>query len=51
MEVITQVGQWMANSFISIWNALGTWGVIGFTIIAIPLLRKVTNLLKQILQF
>lgn len=51
MEVITQVGEWMANAFIALWNAIGTWGVIGFTIIAIPIIRKVSNLLKQILQF
>lgn len=51
MEVITQTGQFMANSFIKVWEAIGTWGVIGVGIIAPVVLRKISGLLKQIFDF
>ena len=51
MEVITQVGEFMANSFVMLWQAIGTWGVIGVGIIAPVVLRKVGSLIKQIFQF
>lgn len=51
MQVIVQVGEFMANSFVKFWSAIGTWGVIGVGIVAPVVLRKVGNLIKQIFQF
>ena len=51
MAVITDIGEFMANSFSIIWNAMGTWGVIGVGIIGTVILRKIANLLKQVFQF
>lgn len=51
MEVIVQVGQFMADSFVMIWSAIGGWGIFGVAIIAPVVLRKVGNLIRQIFQF
>lgn len=51
MENITLVGQWLAQSFLKLWNAIGTWGVIGFGIIALPILYKLANIAKKIFNF
>ena len=51
MEVIVQTGEFMANSFIALWNAIGTWGVIGVGIVAPFILRKIGELIKRIFQF
>lgn len=51
MEPIVQVGQFLADSFLQLWTALGTWGVIGVGIIAPAVLYKVGNLVKKIFQF
>lgn len=51
MQAITQVGQWLANSFLALWDAFGTWGVIGFGIIALPILYKLANIAKKIFNF
>lgn len=51
MDVIVQAGQFMANSFIALWNAIGTWGVIGVSIVAPFVLRKIGELIKRIFQF
>ena len=51
MEVIVQAGEFMANSFIVLWNAIGTWGVIGVGIVAPFVLRKIGELIKRIFQF
>lgn len=51
MDVIVQIGEFMANSFIALWNAIGTWGVIGVGIVAPFVLRKIGELIKRIFQF
>lgn len=51
MDIIVQVGEFMANSFVKLWQAIGTWGVIGVGIVAPVVLRKVGNLISQIFQF
>lgn len=51
MDVIVQVGEFMANAFVSLWQMLGTWGVIGVGIIAPVVIRKIGELLKRIFQF
>lgn len=51
MEVITKVAQFMAQSFKSLWMALGTWGVIGVGIIGSFVLKKIANLMKMIFEF
>lgn len=50
MDVIVQVGDFFADSFLKIWTAIGTWGVIGVGIIAPTVLFKIGNLLKKIFQ-
>ena len=51
MDVIVQVGEFLANTFIKFWNAFGTWGVIGVCIIAPAIFVRIVNLLKKIFQF
>ena len=51
MESITLVGEFMANAFVQLWTAIGTWGVIGVGIIAPTVLRKIGGLVKKIFQF
>lgn len=51
MENITLVGEFMANSFLQLWSAIGTWGVIGVAIIAPVVFRKIADLIRRIFQF
>lgn len=51
MDVIVQTGEFMANSFVALWNAIGTWDVIGVGIVAPFILRKIGELIKRIFQF
>lgn len=51
MDVIVQAGEFMANAFVQMWNAIGTWGVIGVGIVAPVILRKIGSLIKKIFQF
>lgn len=50
MEPIVQTGQFMADSFLALWTAFGTWGVIGVGIIAPAVIYKVVSVLKRILK-
>lgn len=51
MDDILLVGEFFANAFTMLWNAIGTWGVIGVGIIAPAVLYKIGNLVKKIFQF
>ena len=51
MDVIVQVGEFLANSFVKLWSAFGTWGVIGVCIVIPPVLARIVNLIKKIFQF
>lgn len=51
MNVIVQVGEFLANQFVKLWSAFGMWGVIGVCIIFPPILARIVNLIKKILQF
>lgn len=50
MESITLIGEFLADSFLNLWTAIGTWGVIGVGIIAPVILQKVGNILKKVFQ-
>lgn len=39
---------WAVGSLGLLWSALGTWGVIGAFIIAMPILRKLASILKNL---
>lgn len=41
-------GDWAVKSFVSMWNEIGTWGIIGGFIISAGLFRKVVLLLKNL---
>lgn len=41
-------GDWSVKSFVSLWTAIGTWGIIGGFIISYGLLRKIVLLLKNL---
>lgn len=51
MDVIVQCGEFMANAFVAMWSAIGTWGVIGVGIIGTQVFYRIGNLLKKIFQF
>lgn len=39
---------WAVGCLGLLWSALGTWGVIGAFIIAMPILRKLASILKKL---
>lgn len=41
-------GDWSVKSFVAMWEAIGTWGIIGGFIISIGILRKVVSILKNL---
>lgn len=51
MDVIIQVGEFLADSFVKLWTAFGTWGVFGACIIVPAVIVRIANLLKRIFQF
>lgn len=51
MTVIVQIGEFIANSFVKLWTAFGTWGVLGVCIIFPVILSRIVNLIKKIFQF
>lgn len=51
MEVIAQVGEFLADSFLRLWTAVGTWGVIGFAIIAPAIIYRISRIMKKIFHF
>lgn len=50
MTEISMVGEWLADSFLQLWTAIGTWGVIGVGIIAPAVIYKVVSIFKRILK-
>ncbi len=50
MAEIRQVGVFLGDSFLKIWNALGTWGVIGIGVICPVIIKRIGNLFKKIFQ-
>ena len=50
-EQILECCKWIANAFVMSWNALGTWGLFGFCIIAPQIIIRVRNLVKKIFKF
>ena len=51
LDALTQVAQFMVDTFVALWNAIGTWGVIGLGIIVPTVFRKIASLMKQVLRF
>lgn len=51
MDVITQVGEFIADCFVKIWSAFGVWGVIGACIITPAIVVRIVKLLQKIFQF
>ncbi len=45
---LVKFGDWAVNTFVSLWSAIGTWGIIGGFIISYGILRKVVSLLKKL---
>lgn len=41
-------GDWLVKTFVALWNAIGTWGIIGGFIISCGLIRKIVLLLKTL---
>lgn len=39
---------WAVGCLSLLWSSIGTWGVIGAFIIAMPILRKLASILKQL---
>ena len=50
MNEISLVGEWLAESFLELWTAIGTWGVIGIGIIAPAVIYKVVSIFRRILK-
>lgn len=41
-------GDWLVETFVALWKAIGTWGIIGGFIICAGLFRKIVYLLKKL---
>ncbi|MCM1191049.1 MAG: hypothetical protein NC123_04385 [Butyrivibrio sp.] len=41
-------GDWLIDTFVSLWKEIGTWGVIGGFIICAGIFSKVAVLLKKL---
>ena len=50
MDAIVQVGEFIANCFVMLWNAFGAWGVIGVCIIVPFIFKRIVNLFIKIFQ-
>lgn len=51
MNEIIMVGEWLANAFVALWTAVGTWGIMGIGIIGIAVIKRVGNLVKKVFNF
>lgn len=45
--MLLKVAQWLAETWIKIWNLLMDSGYIGMSIILIPILRKLVSIMRQ----
>lgn len=45
---LTAFGDWLVQTFVVLWSAIGTWGIIGGFIISYGLIRKIVLLLKTL---
>ncbi len=45
--MLLKVAEWLAETWISIWNFLKDGGYIGMSIILIPILRKLVSIMRQ----
>lgn len=45
---LTLFVDWAIQSFKALWTSIGTWGLIGVFIIAMPILRKLAAILKNL---
>lgn len=48
MDQFVLVGEWLANAFIALWSAIGTWGIMGVGIVGIAVIRVISNLVKKV---
>ena len=48
MDLFVQCGEWLANAFVALWSAIGTWGIMGVGIVGIAVIRVVSNLFKKV---
>lgn len=51
MDAITKVGSFLTDSFMKLYTSFGAGGVIGFAIIALPILYKLVRLARQLIKF
>jgi len=45
---LASFGDWAVKTFVSLWKAIGTWGILGAFIISYRILRKIVSLLKNL---
>lgn len=48
IDDLVAFGDWSVKAFVAMWNAIGTWGIIGGFIICYGLIRKIVLLLKSL---
>ena len=51
MQDIVMVGEWLANAFVALWTAVGTWGIMGIGIIGVAVIKRVGNLVQKVFKF
>lgn len=45
--MLIEVAEWLAETFIKIWNMLLRGGYMGLAVILFPILRKIVSIMKQ----
>lgn len=51
MNAIVLVAEFLGQMLLALWNAIGTWGIIGVGIIAPMVIKRVANLVKKVFEY
>lgn len=50
MEALASFGDWFVSSFVSLYEAWGTWGVIGAALIVVPVFSRLVRFLRRVIE-
>ena len=50
MEALVAFGDWFVSSFASLYQAWGTWGVIGAALIVVPVFSRLVRFLRRVIE-
>lgn len=50
MDALAAFGDWFVSSFVSLYKAWGTWGVIGAALIVVPVFSRLVRFLRRVIE-